>query len=137
MLTQWLEDAHKVCVKSNYTILRRSLLERFAKENNLSDSRVIPYLSRISYSNTSTIRDVFASKFAGEGTHGSRDTLIQGAVHMGCSLDEANTLLREANHALLYPFREDNTDARSIALLLRNELARKQREEELQKEQKN
>ncbi len=126
MLTQWMEDAKKECVKTDYTVLRRRYLQRFAEENRLSASKVINHLSRISYFEPTTIRDVFASKFPGEGTRGARETLILGAVHMGCTLEETNTLLRQANHALLYPFREDNTEISSMAMLLRNAIAKKE-----------
>lgn len=132
---RWMAEAERNCVKTNYMILRNDFIDRFEKENNLSDSKVVSYLAQICYSNNSTIRDVFTSDFAGPGTHGSRETIIQGAVHMGCSLDETNALLREANYALLYPFRPDNTDAVSIAKLLRNEFAREERNKELQEEQ--
>lgn len=129
LLTRWLEEAKRKCVRTDYMVLRRKYLDRFAKEKKMSRSAAISVLSETAAIHISTVRDVFASEFAGEGTHGSRETLIQGAVYMGCTLDEVNTLLRQANYPLLYPFREDNLDAINMTKALRNKLIREKKKE--------
>ena len=126
LLTKWLEEAKRKCVKTDYMVLRREYLDRFAEENHKSKTEAISLLAEIAAIHISTVRDVFASEYAGKGTRGSRDTLIQGAVYMGCTLDEINTLLRQANHSLLYPFREDSVDAINMTKALFNKLAREQ-----------
>lgn len=124
MLQMWLDEADQKCKKTNYLHQRKEFLERYAKKTGVDMARAVSTLSKASGIYLQTVKDVFNSELPVDGTRGSRETLIYGAIHMGCTLDEANTMLREANYALLYPFRETTQELNEIALLLRNQVAR-------------
>lgn len=127
LLDGWLAEAKKECVRTDYMEQRRKHLDDYAKAHNITRSKAIAKLAELTYIDISTIRDVFASEFAGKDTHGDRTTIIQVAAHMGCTLEEINTLLRQANYPLLYPFRKDNFDAINIVRALSNKVAREQK----------
>lgn len=125
MILDWMEEAKKVCGKTNYMVRRNRYLNRYAQENGISLDDAITRLADEIPLDRGSVRDVFASEFSVEGTRGRRDTLILGAIRMNCTMEETNRMLREANYALLYPFRENPDEIVHIALLLQNEIVRK------------
>ena len=124
MLRGWMEEAERNCVRVDYRILRKKFVHRYAEENGLTPSKVIGRIAQITYYNESTVRDVVAPLSVKKLANKARTSLIQCAIAMGCTLEETNTMLRQSNLALLYPFREDGQEIIWVTKLLKNGIAR-------------
>lgn len=128
----WLAEAEKACVPVNYMVLRnRHLNERLKRLNpKVGTSAFFQDLASAAGLNAPGAKALFANAFpVGDkhSNHGNRDALVLGAAFLGCTLDETNRILQEANHPLLYVFRQDEIELTHIAKLLQNELDRAHR----------
>lgn len=120
----WLEELEESCYARNYMTKRWNYFQRFADAAGLSTSAAVKeFAEKIGYDD-SVVRATFARETIGKGSHGERGTILKCAIGLGCTIDEANEMLREANYALLYPLREDPVERFDIISLLENEFKR-------------
>lgn len=124
----WRGDSGNTEQEPNYMTFRNECFKRYREENDLRVNAAYSALYHKIHIDEDTIKTLVSSSSVGDKTHGSRPTLIQLAIHMGCDLNEANRMLMEANYALLYPLREDEDELKHIHALLKNGIRRENRE---------
>lgn len=128
-IASWLDEAEEICIPTNYMVRRnKHLHDRLtALKRTADDKHFFTKLAQAVCLNPDSARALFDDKnpiFEKHSNHGDRDALIRGAIFLRCTLRETNILLAEANHALLYVFREDPNELNHIAELLQNEIER-------------
>ena len=119
----WYEEA-KTLGRTNYMLLRKTFYQRFQQET----GKNIKELSEATVINIQTCRDLLYSQNiptgGRRGNRGQRNSLICLCACLGCTLEESNRILREANYALLYPPIEMIGTGMQFPQLLQNDLDR-------------
>lgn len=86
-------------ITSNQTHLRQAAVERYRMAQGLKNSTQVHQrcMNRI------YLTEEHTRKLLSDGERGARDSLILACAFLGCSINEVNQILQQANYALLYP----------------------------------
>ncbi len=120
---QWQTEAEESAEKLteiDYMPLRNHYFNLYVQKTGLTRAGALRHLSEITFLSEDAIKKYLTAKVATSQTHGSRESLIRLAAELGCTLDEANILLRQSNMAIIYPLQENAYEMELTQRLLRN-----------------
>ena len=114
----WAEEVKKLRAV-DYLAQRQEFVKRFASRRGLrcSKEKLMEVICKEAFISPGAIKNILALR-ANKNSKGSRESLINLAKVLGCTFPEVNSMLRKANHAILYPKSADKEEVDTCKMFL-------------------